>query len=69
MIEFRSLNELNQSEVTSLYTELGIADYTYVELTEYLHKLEEYRSIIHNKIKELETTKNGKYGSSMDTGK
>ena len=52
MIQFR--NDLTEIPVNELYLELGIADYTYVELANYLQRLEEYRSHIHNELKRRE---------------
>lgn len=49
MIEFKQLDSLTNDE---LFKELGIADFTYIELTRFLEELEIYRSQIHKKLKD-----------------
>ena len=61
MIEIKTnLNELSLEE---LFQELGLADYTYIELSNYLEHLERYRSQVHEKIKEKQNDR------SLDSGK
>ena len=49
MIEFKDISKMLIDE---LFQELGIADYTYIETSNFLEQLEGYRQAIHLKIKE-----------------
>lgn len=53
MIEFKDISNLNLDQ---LFQELGIADYTYVETSNFLEQLEGYRRAIHLKIKEVQSS-------------
>ena len=45
-------NNLNNLTIDELFKEYGLADYTYIETSNFLEELESYRQTIHNKIKE-----------------
>ena len=60
MIKFKQIENLTLDD---LYKELGFADFTYIELNEFLEQLEKYRSQLHQKIKEKQ------YDQSLDNGK
>jgi hypothetical protein len=62
MIEFKDISNLTLNE---LFQELGIADYTYVETSNFLEQLEGYRQTIHLKIKE----KQNEPSKSLDSRK
>jgi len=49
MIEFKDISKLSIDE---LFHELGISDYTYIETSNFLEQLEQYRQKIHLRIKE-----------------
>ena len=53
MIEFKDISQLTLNE---LFQELGIADFTYIETSNFLEQLEGYRQAIHLKIKEVQTS-------------
>lgn len=53
MIEFKDISNLTLDE---LFRELGIADFTYIETSNFLEQLEGYRQAIHLKIKEVQTS-------------
>lgn len=49
MIEFKDISKMLIDE---LFQELGIADYTYIETSNFLEHLEQYRQKIHLRIKD-----------------
>lgn len=61
MIEFKDISNLSLIE---LFQELGIADFTYIETSNFLEQLEIYRQQIHQQIKEKNES-----GKSLDSGK
>ena len=50
MIEFNFSN-IENMELSQLYQQLGMADFTYIETSEFLERLQEYRQSLHNQIK------------------
>jgi hypothetical protein len=50
MIDLKT--NLNELTVDQLLREYGLADFTYIETSNFLEELENYRQTIHNKIKE-----------------
>lgn len=60
MFDFKNIDELTFIE---LLQELGLADYTYIELSNYLEDLAQYRSQLHQQIKEKQND------TSLDNGK
>jgi len=62
MIEFKDISGLSLNE---LFQELGIADFTYIETSNFLELLEGYRQAIHLKIKE----KQNESSKSLDSRK
>ena len=51
MIEFKDISNLPLDE---LFKELGIADFTYIETSNFLEQLENYRQKIHEQIKRVQ---------------
>ncbi len=49
MFEFKDIENLKLDE---LFTELGMADFTFIETSTFLDQLESYRLKVHEKIKE-----------------
>lgn len=50
MIDLKT--NLNELTIDQLLREYGLADFTYIETSNFLEELETYRQAIHNKIKE-----------------
>lgn len=53
------MQPINEMDLNALFTELGITDYTYVQLSTKLDELEIYRSKLLNRIGELQYAGNG----------
>lgn len=60
MIEFKNIDELSLND---LFQELGMADFTYIETSDFLESLEIYRKKLHDKIKEKQHESNQSLGS------
>ncbi len=58
-------NNLNNLTIEELFKEYGLADFTYIETSNFLEELESYRQNIHNKIKEKQHETSQGLGSSQ----
>ena len=58
MFEFKELDKLTLEQ---LFQELGMADFTFIETSNFLEQLELYRSKVHQTIKEKQN------GENLDT--
>lgn len=65
MFEFKNIENLT---IEQLFQELGIADFTYIETSEFLEQLESYRLKVHQSIKEKQHEPSKSLGKDESIG-
>lgn len=65
MFEFKDIENL---KIEELFQELGIADFTYIETSNFIEQLEQYRLKVHEKIKERQNESSKGMGKDKSVG-